>query len=212
MARTEQVIRGRLGNAVFYRVNGRTYVRSLPLKYRDACTPVQQFNRQRLMVAVRFYQRMKDAFLRGVWRVAARRTPRNGYCLFLKMNMQAFDARTLYDPGNLVMSLGPLPRLNAPSVSLLADNRVRVEWKYWSDKEMAHAGERLCIVVLFEDRLYSPKVLEGIAACRGDRSATFGLGEGWCRRAHLYCFFASPDGGAYSPSDYLCVTPKASAA
>ena len=186
MARTEQVIRGRLGNAVFYRVNGRTYVRSLPLKYRDARTPIQQFNRQRLMVAVRFYQRMKDTFLRGVWQVAARRTSRNGYCLFLKVNMQAFDSKTLYDPGNLVMSLGSLPRLNASSVSVLADNRVMVEWKHWSDKDMAHADDRLCVVVLFEGRLYSPKVLEGVTACRGDRSVTVDLGKGWRCRAHLY--------------------------
>ena len=59
--------------------------------------------------------------------------------------------------------------------------------------------------------MYTPVWLEGIEACRRNRRATFGLGRVPSGRAHLYCFFASPDGQAYSPSDYLCVTPKAAA-
>lgn len=147
--------------------------------------------------------------MRKVWRIAALPTGLNGYTLFLKTNMQVFDSRTLYDPGNLVMSLGTLPRLNSPEVAGVADGRVVIDWKHWSDMEVAHADERLCVVALFEGRMYSPVVLEGVEACRRDFSATVELGKSWSKRIHLYCFFRSCDGKSYSPSDYLCVTPKA---
>ena len=212
MAKTDQVLQGRMGNAVFYRVNGKTYVRSVPSTYRDARTAAQQSNRMRLVVAGRFYQRLQGTFLREVWRLAARHFSMNGCNLFMKMNLQVFNSRTLYDPSHLMMSHGTLPRLNHPAVTLLADNRVCLTWDYWRRREVAHADDRLCVVALFEGRMYSPVLFEGLTVNRRDYSVTLDLGEGWNRRAHLYCFFASPDGQAYSPSDYLSVEPKSVAA
>ena len=181
MAKTEQVMQGRVGNVVFYRVKGRTYIRSVPLKYRDANTAMQRSNRLRLMVATRFYQRLQGTFLIDVWRLAAGELAMNGFNLFMKMNLQVFNTRTLFEPPRLKISFGVLPRLNHPEAEVREGNRIQLTWNYWESGEGAHA-------------------------------AVLDLGAAWRRRAHLYCFFASPDGGAYSPSDYLCVTPKASAA
>ncbi len=212
MAKTEQVMQGRVGNVVFYRVKGRTYIRSVPLKYRDANTAMQRSHRLRLMVATRFYQRLQRTFLIDVWRLAAGELAMNGFNLFMKMNLQVFNTRTLFEPPRLKMSFGVLPRLNHPEAEVREGNRIQLTWNYWESGEGAHVGDRLCVVALFEGRMYSPVVLQGFTARRQDYATVLDLGAAWRRRAHLYCFFASPDGGAYSPSDYLCVTPKASAA
>ena len=42
MATTKQMMRGKVGNLIFYEVNGTTRVRSVPLEYRDANTESQR--------------------------------------------------------------------------------------------------------------------------------------------------------------------------
>ena len=66
------MMRGKVGNLIFYEVNGTTRVRSVPLEYRDANTESQRQTRRRLVVAVRFYQHLKETLLWRVWREAAR--------------------------------------------------------------------------------------------------------------------------------------------
>lgn len=211
MAKTDHLIRGRVGNLVFYSVRGETRVRSLPLLKRISHSPEQELNHRRLIVAVRFYQRLKTLRLRDVWREATRETTINGYNLFLKQNLHVFNERTLFDPAGLSMTAGTLPRMNGLALVSQVEDEITVAWKNSLEMDGERAHDRLCAVVLFEGRMYTPVWLEGIEACRRNRRATFGLGRVPSGRAHLYCFFASPDGQAYSPSDYLCVTPKAAA-
>ena len=211
MAKTDHLIRGRVGNLVFYSVRGETRVRSLPLVKRTLRSPEQEMNRRRLIVAVRFYQRLKTLRLRDVWREATRETVINGYNLFLKQNLHVFNEHTLFDPAGLSMTAGTLPRMNGLTLVSQVVDEITVAWKNSLEMDGERTHDRLCAVVLFEGRMYTPVWLEGIEACRRNRRATFGLGRVPSGRAHLYCFFASPDGQAYSPSDYLCVTPKAAA-
>ena len=98
MAKTENLLQGRLGNLIFYQVKGVTRIRSVPLMVRNPETPAQQAVRKRLIVSVQFYRRLKDTPLKAVWQVAARDTLVNGYNLFLKRNIHAFNDRTLSLP------------------------------------------------------------------------------------------------------------------
>ena len=112
MAKTENLLQGRLGNLIFYQVKGVTRIRSVPLMVRNPETPAQQAVRKRLIVSVQFYRRLKDTPLKAVWQVAARDTLVNGYNLFLKRNIHAFNDRTLSTPSALSMTCGNLPRMN----------------------------------------------------------------------------------------------------
>ena len=58
MAKTEESIRGKVGNTVFYRVGNETRVRSTAANYVDADTVKQRANRSCLKVALRFYQHL----------------------------------------------------------------------------------------------------------------------------------------------------------
>lgn len=69
MAKTENLLQGRLGNLIFYKVKGVTRIRSVPLMVHNPETPAQQAVRKRLIAAVQFYRRLKDTPLKAVWRL-----------------------------------------------------------------------------------------------------------------------------------------------
>lgn len=211
MAKTDHLLHGRVGNLIFYSVRGATRVRSLPLSSHNPQTSGQELTRRRLIVAVRFYQRLKTIRLREVWRDATRAARLNGYNLFLKLNIHVFNERTLVSPASLRMTVGILPPLARLRLVSQSGDEVTISWENSLDLEGCRSSDRLQVVALFEGRMYTPVWLEGIEAVRGDRVATFRLGRVPAGEVHLYCFFMSTDGGAYSPSDYLCVTPKAAA-
>ena len=67
MAITEENIRGKIGNSIFYRVGSVTRVRSVAARYADANTSKQRESRSRLRVAIRFYRRLAETeFTKGV--------------------------------------------------------------------------------------------------------------------------------------------------
>ena len=66
LVRNEFGIRGRVGNIVFCKLNGKSYMRSVPERI-DSNTPKQQEIRSRFRVAVRFYQKIKDTLLKSIW-------------------------------------------------------------------------------------------------------------------------------------------------
>ena len=63
-------IRGRVGNVVFCKLNGKSYMRSLPDRI-DPNTPKQQEVRSRFRVAVRFYKKIKETSLKGILDLSA---------------------------------------------------------------------------------------------------------------------------------------------
>ena len=55
MAKTEQEIRGKVGNMVFYKMGSETRVRSTASDFQDADSEGQRSGRSRLRVATLFY-------------------------------------------------------------------------------------------------------------------------------------------------------------
>ena len=72
MAKSEIMIRGRIGNMIFYRVKGVTRIRSVPLSTGKPDSSKCRSARLRLIAAVRFYQRLQDSRFRDIWRMAAK--------------------------------------------------------------------------------------------------------------------------------------------
>ena len=209
MAKTKELINGKVGNMIFYRVNGETRVRSVPTEYHDANTPEQQQVRLRLVAVVRFYQNLKDTWLREVWRVAAKGQAASGYTLFLKRNISVFNAETIADPLRLRLAEGCLPGMNDLREKERDGSRIVLAWQNSLDFASEDSADRLRVVALFEGRLFSPVWLSGVDARRRDREASVDLGDFGKGGAHLYCFFESPDGGSFSPSVCLYVEGRA---
>ena len=142
MAKTENLLQGRLGNLIFYQVKGVTRIRSVPLMVRNPETPAQQAVRKRLIVSVQFYRRLKDTPLKAVWQVAARDTLVNGYNLFLKRNIHAFNDRTLSTPSALSMTCGNLPRMNDLRMTGRSDRTVTLAWNNSLEADGRTAADR----------------------------------------------------------------------
>ena len=206
MAKSENVIRGRIGNMIFYRVRGVTRIRSVPLSAVRPDALKCRTARLRLIAAVRFYQRLQDSRFRDIWRMAAKDTAINGYNLFVKQNIHVFNDRTLFDPVRLQLVFGALPPMNCLELSEQTGRRIVLTWKNSLEPAGIRASDRVGVVALCEGRMYSPLWL--IANCRQEQRATVELDDLSAGTVHLYCFFVSADGSAYSSGSYLCIHLK----
>lgn len=140
----------------------------------------------------------------GTWKIAAADSGKSGYNLFMKINMAAFkpDGK-IGDFSLLQLSEGVLQKVNHLSAVADSENTVTLTWENDANIPSARATDRLIVVVLHENRSFSPTAIEEILAIREDERATFRLNRQQGTTAHLYCFFKAKDGKAYSPSQYL---------
>ena len=197
MAKSEIMIRGRIGNMIFYRVKGVTRIRSVPLSTGKPDSSKCRSARLRLIAAVRFYQRLQDSRFRDM--------AINGYNLFVKQNIHVFNDRTLFDPVRLQLVFGALPPMNCLELSEQTGRRIVLTWKNSLEPAGIRASDRVGVVALCEGRMYSPLWLDKIANCRQEQRATVELDDLSAGTVHLYCFFVSADGSAYSSGSYLCI-------
>ena len=65
--------------------------------------------------------------------------------------------------------------------------------------------DQLMVVVLHEDRAFSPEVVEGLHVRRMEGTVTFELNRREGVPVHLYCFFVAPGNTAFSESQHVVV-------
>ena len=206
MAKTEQEIRGKVGNMVFYKVGNEIRVRSTANDFQDADSEGQRSGRSRLRVATLFYQRLTKTISRRIWKLAATGTSQNGFNLFMKKNMMVFTpCGNVGDFSRLCLTAGVLQQVNHLEVAEDNGKQVTLTWKVGIDSPSAGDDDRLRVIVLLNDRCFSPFIVEGVDARRKDGRMTFRLERTRGQAAHLYCFFSGKGGMTYSSSQYVRV-------
>ena len=206
MAKTEQEIRGKVGNMVFYKVGNEIRVRSTANDFQDADSEGQHPGRSRLRVATLFYQRLTKTISRRIWKLAATGTSQNGFNLFMKKNMMVFTpCGNVGDFSRLCLTAGVLQQVNHLEVTADDAGRVTLTWDVGINSPSAGDEDRLRVIVLLSDRCFSPFVVEGVGARRKDGSMIFQLERAGGQIAHLYCFFLGEGGMTYSSSQYVRV-------
>ena len=80
---------------------------------------------------------------------------------------------------------------------------VTLDWENDEEAYNFEATDRLNVVVLYSNRSFSPKLLEGLEVLRVAEKVTFPLECGKGVRIYLYCFFVSPDGKRFSNSQCI---------
>lgn len=150
MAITEENIRGKIGNSIFYRVGSVTRVRSVAARYADANTSKQRESRSRLRVAIRFYHRLAETELRKVWYLATKGMGKSGYNLFLKLNMMIFkpDGK-IGDFARLQLTVGRLQKVNHLVVRVDEGDVVSVAWEREEDLPSAGKEDKFMVAVLY---------------------------------------------------------------
>ena len=82
---------GKLGDVIIYRMGNKSYARRT-FRANNPKTIKQQEVRARFLVAIRFYQKLKETSLRRILKVSAQGNSFNGYTFYLEKNMKVFCA------------------------------------------------------------------------------------------------------------------------
>lgn len=199
-------ISGKVGNTIFMERNGKCFARSKPAEVRNPNTPEQQAVRGRFRTAVKFYQRLNATSLHEVWKQAGDRARMSGFNLFMKTNLKMFDDKgQIADFDGLRLAAGNRP--GAWGLTAMADGagRVRLRWELDDGRVVVNGDDRLVVALLYGDRLFSPVVAKGAPALRREKTAVVEVERRPGAELHLYCFFVSPGGDAFSDSQHVAV-------
>ena len=192
------LVSGKLGNLVFYRLNGMSYVRSAPVRKKNSWTPQQLLHRQRFASAAYLWSQLKETNVASIWNLAA--VNMTGYAWLMKANMPAFALDgSIIDPKMLKLSTGKLhlPMNMESSRESAGSAIIKVNWK--NDPNMK--GKRLedeLMAVSAADGHYSAMTPTGLL--RSAQGGTFTLPVKPVSATHVYLFFASPDKLDYTDS------------
>ena len=193
-----ELVSGKVGNVVFYQLNGESYVRSAPVRKKDSWTPEQLMHRQRFGMVSNLWKQFKSAKLTPIWNLGAQKM--NGYAYFMKANMPAFAMDgSLIDPQMLQLSTGQLhlPVQLKAERTATESSTIKVSWQ----NDLHLKGERLndeLMVVSFVNGAYSQLTATGLI--RSAKNGLFELPTLPKSATHVYLFLASGDKKDYSES------------
>ena len=191
-------ISGRIGDKVYYRRNGKTFVRSLTQKKQAQQTPAQQLQRERFTRMLRFCQKFKYSVIPLIWNDLAKRS--SGFNLFMKTNAPAFDAGgEITDPKLIRLSMGKLYVPFEFTAKRTENNPQRVEVAWLKDMHLGgiYLWDELLAVSTANEQ-YSNIISTGIT--RGMLGGSFELPDQETPATHLYFFMASGDKRNFSDS------------
>lgn len=194
---------GKLGDVIIYRMGNKSYARRT-FRANNPKTMKQQEVRARFLVAIRFYQKLKETSLRRILKVSAQGNSSNGYTFYLEKNVKVFcaDGR-IGDFSQLQFSAGKRQRVFHLKGQIDSGGCVSLKWEKEGRQGVVEDDDRLMVVVLYEGRAFCPRVLENTGVVRKDGIASFSIDEWKGETLHLYCFFISPDEKQLSVSQYV---------
>jgi len=109
---------------------------------------------------------------------------------------------------NVRLVFGTLPPMNCLELAEQTGRRIVLTWKNSLEPAGVRATDRVGVVALCEGKMYSPLWLDKAVSYRQEQRAAVELEGLPAGTVHLYCFFVSADGTAYSPGSYLCIHLK----
>jgi hypothetical protein len=192
---------GKLGNVVFVKREGKTYVRMAPEYTKDSWTPRQKQHRERFRLVNSFCLQFKFNIIKPIWNLKP--GSGSGYNRFIKANMPAFglDGK-LVDKSGLHFSDGvlPVPYHFIVEKSETGANKIAVSWE--NDMLMSSVYEKddLLLVTSFGERFNGPY---NTGKRRSELKAILELPEESSPVQAVYLFFASYDRKKYSPDKYF---------
>lgn len=201
--------RGKLGNLVFYTMNGRTFARRvrIPGKKQKPRTEGQRGMARRFAIVQKMYSFYKEEISPDIWRLAGKAAGRRGNMLFTSLNSGCFDGEgRMADPEAFHFSAGELQLPRELRVEALGGGRFRATWEDERALSSAAPSDELRAGVAYDAEPLGICWAESASGRRGDGGGEFALDGRGDTGAHVYLFFARADGTAYSPSRYFHVS------
>jgi len=192
---------GKLGNLVFVRREGKTYVRMAPNYSETSWTSRQIQHRERFRQVNNFCAQFKLEIIKPIWNLLPGKG--SGYNRFIKANMPAFglDGK-LVDKAMLRFSDGvlPLPFHFKAEKPFQNENKIRVSWENDSLISSQLNRDDLLLLTSFGDSFGGP-YRTGIK--RSELTAVLELPIESSPVEAVYLFFASVDRKKYSPDKFF---------
>ncbi len=193
---------GLVGNLVFTSYNGRTYIRTRPVRAKNkAWSENQILHRQRFRAIKAFWGQFDGSPVQGIWNEAEK--GRRGDNLFVSVNMPAFGFDgTLTDPERLHFSAGqlPLPFRLAAVRSQVDPEKVEVSWQDEPGSAVAWPDDELIMMVSSDGNYTGPYATRAI---REQEFALITLPNVGGTIDAIWLFFASERRKLYSPDQYF---------
>lgn len=191
-------VTGKVGLVSFYRLRGKTIMRSLPVRRSKTRSKNQLRNQNRFREVQKFCKQFKLLIIPQIWNLAA--TTSSGYHLFMKANTPAFDQDGLLtDPLKIRLSTGTLtlPTGMQAVRTSAGSSTIRVNWENEPTLGGLTLKDRLMVISAAEGH-YSDITDTGLM--RKSLGGSFELPELEVPATHLYLFFESLDQRYYSDS------------
>ena len=198
-----KLYRGKVGNMVYYVMNGRTYARRAAEPSDREPTEKQRKVAERFRAVQRLFGYFHKWVSADIWRLAAREEGRRAANLFHSANCGSVDGEgRIAQPGLFRFSAGSLvPPTGVRVERGEEDGLWRVTWDAGEDWPTSEATDRLMVGLLYGRAMDSPRWAAEVSGARGDGRGAFRADEAtFGPVAHAYVLFARADGSAYSPS------------
>ncbi|WP_251621872.1 hypothetical protein [Odoribacter lunatus] len=203
------LISGKIGNLIYYVMNGKQYVRrtAIPGKKRKAevegRNPKHQGLMKRFSGVQSFYAFFKKYVSEEIWQIAGVAEQYRPNNLFNKTNCRCFDEQgNLVDFATFYFSRGELPLPRNIKIEK-EDNQYQVSWEEEREGGLPSPDDRLCVGIIYDNRPGAPCLVEKVSGKRGDLKGKFALKKPYSGTIHAYCFWVKKDGSAYSNSFYV---------
>ena len=181
---------GTLGPAIGYMWNGKWCVRSRPTSVRNPRTPEQVAQREMFRREVQLAADLGDTLVRTM-RDPSRELGMTSYNLFVHVNQHAFsleDGVFSVDYQNLRLSLGDVPPVEAPRMTMTEDNVLEISF----EKGRGYSHDQVFAVVYAPGLHYS---FMSHPAFRRDRHISIALPDNMAREElQVWLLVENPDG------------------
>lgn len=197
-----KLFRGRVGNMVYYVMNGKTYARRAAEPSKRERTERQRAVVARFTTMQQLYSYFHQCVSADIWRLAGQAKGKLAANLFHSVNCGCVDEKgMIVQPGLFRFSAGSLVLPTGVRVERAGDGEWRVTWDADDDWTTSAADDRLMVGLLYGRNMDSPRWASGVTGRRGDGAGSFRTEEGkFGAPVHAYVLFAREDGSAYSPS------------
>ena len=198
-------IRGKVGDLLFYRRDGKDYVKRIGKRNKAECSEEQWRHRMRFRTAVKFASRLPEEVKAGLNLTAETEKGWNGQSFFISQNLKAFcPDGNLGEPSALQFSAGFRGRAHSLAVGVNEDDgRLTL---YWSGEivDFMEQEDRL-VVFAIRERLSFQVIAVKVEAERKDGRAVLPLTKEEGSLTHLFCCWLASDGKSVSPTQHVTI-------
>ena len=192
-----QMFRGKMGNMIYYTMNGRTFARRATIPGGMS---------KRFGMVQKLYSFYMEKISPDIWRLAAKALGKRAHNLFYSENCGCFNGEgAMVAPEMFRFSAGELLLPRDIKVEATGEGNFRVTWTEERELVTAASADELRVGVIYDSTLLGLTWANTMEGRRGEGAGTFSLDTDKETGAHVYLFFARADGSAYSPSWHVHV-------